>query len=274
MKRSWSYMEKKIIIEEFSKDELEILELLMIMQGEKDPKKWHENIFGNKRSKKFQSFHEGSSKSSTFKDGKIVENHDSLAIPHQKDQLSIKVSSNVCFSLQEPLASSSKEHLTSSSQGNSSQEHRTSSLQGNSSQEHLPSDDLDPSYLTFMENFREYIFQHGEPLEKQLTSSDVNVNLNRLLLNKKHVEKSFLPFLRNDEDIEKGIEVFVYDIRKNSYTLTFKKWTNKYYVLNGGWKDFFKVHKLQQNDTIKVWMFHHSSHNKLCFALDYKKIES
>ncbi|WVZ00583.1 hypothetical protein V8G54_026652 [Vigna mungo] len=273
MKHSWSNMEKKII-EEFSEDELEILELLVIMQGEKDPKKWHENIFDNKRRKKSQSFHEGSSKSSTFEDGKVVENHDSLAIPHQKDQLSIKVSSKVCFSLQEPLASSSQEHLTNSSQENSSQEHFTNSLQGNSSQEHLPSDDHYPSYLTFMENFRGYIFQHGEPLEKQLTSSDVNINLNRLLLNKKHVEKSFLPFLINDEDIEKGIEVCVYDIGKNSYTLTFKKWTNKYYVLNGGWKDFFKVHKLEQNDTIKLWMFRHSSHSKLCFALDYKKIES
>ncbi|WVZ01180.1 hypothetical protein V8G54_027249 [Vigna mungo] len=268
MKRSWSNMEKKIV-EEFSKDDLEILELLVVMQGEKDPKKWHENIFGNKRRKKSQSFREGSSKSSTFEDGKVVENHDSLAIPHQKVS-SLKVR----FSLQKPLASSSQKHLISSSQRNSSQKHITSSSQGNSSQQHLPSDNHDPSYLTFLENFREYIFQHNEPLEKQLTLSDVNVNLNRLLLNKKHVEKSFLPFLRNDEDIEKGIEVCVYDIRKNSYTLTFKKWTNKYYVLNGGWKDFFKVHKLEQNDTIKLWMFRHSSHSKLCFALDYKKIES
>ncbi|KOM42881.1 hypothetical protein LR48_Vigan05g048500 [Vigna angularis] len=245
MKRSWSYMEKEII-EEFSKNELEILELLEIMQGEKDPKKWHENIFGNKRCKKSHNFEERPSKS---EDGKVVEKHDSLAILHQKDQLSIEVSSSkVCFSSQEHLTSSSKEHLTS--------------------------DDHDHSYLTFMENFQEHIFQDGKPLEKQLTLSDVNVNLNRLLLNKKHVEKSFLPFLRNGEDIEKGIEVCVYDICKNNYTLTFKKWTNKYYVLNGGWKDFCKAHKLEKNDTIKVWMFRHSNHSNLCFALDYKKIES
>jgi len=37
--------------------------------------------------------------------------------------------------------------------------------------------------------------------------------------------------LRNDEDIEKGIEVCAYNIGDNSYTLTFKKWTNKYYRL-------------------------------------------
>ncbi|KOM42880.1 hypothetical protein LR48_Vigan05g048400 [Vigna angularis] len=225
------------------------------MQGEKDPKKWHENIFDNKRGKKSQNFEEGSSKSLKSKDGKVVEKHDSLAILHQKDQLSIEVSSSkVCFSSQEHLTSSSQEHLTSSLQ------------------EQLTSDDH--SYLTFMENFQEHIFQHGKPLEKQLTLSDVNSNLNRLLLNKKDVEKSFLPFLRNGENIEKGIEVCVFDIRKNSYTLTFKKWTNKYYVLNGGWKDFFKDHKLDKNDTIKVWMFRLSNHSNLCFAFDYKKIKS
>ncbi|XP_047163984.1 putative B3 domain-containing protein At4g03170 [Vigna umbellata] len=223
----------------------------------------HENIFGNKRCKKSHNFEEWSSKSS--EDGKVVEKHDSLAILHQEDQLSIEVSSSkVCFSSQEHLTSSSQERLTSSSQ-----EHLTSS-----SQEHLTSDDHDHSYLTLVENFQEHIFQHGKPLEKQLTLSDVDTNLHRLLLNKKHAEKSFSPFLRNGEDIEKGIEVCVYDIRNNSYTLTFKKWTNKYYVLNGGWKDFFEDHKLEKNDTIKVWSFRHSNHSNLCFAFDYKKIES
>jgi len=80
-----------------------------------------------------------------------------------------------------------------------------------------------------MRKFREYMIEHGEPLQKQLTICGVNFNQNRLL-NKKYVEKLFLLFFRNDENIEIGIQICTYDIGKNSYTLTFKKWTNKYYV--------------------------------------------
>jgi len=86
------------------------------------------------------------------------------------------------------------------------------------------------------------------------------------------LKKSFLSLLNNDENIERGIEVCVYDVHQNTYSLTFKKWSNKYYVLNGGWKHFFQVHKLQENDTITIWIFRHSCHSKLCFALYYKKI--
>ncbi|KAK7334721.1 hypothetical protein VNO80_26482 [Phaseolus coccineus] len=235
MKRKWCSMEKKTL-EEFSKDESSILKLLWIMQGEKDPQKWHENIFGNKRCKHSQNFVEESSESSKSKDGRDV----SLKNLYQETQFSTEISSpEVCFS----------------------------------SQEYLIHDSYSPSSLPLMKNFREYILEHGEPLHKQLTMSDVNVNQNRLLLNKNHVEKSFLPLLKNDENIERGIQVCVYDAHQNTYSLIFKKWTNKYYVLNGGWKDFFQVHKLQKNDTITIWIFRHSSFNKLCFAIDYKKIE-
>jgi len=64
------------------------------MQGEKNPKKWHENIFGNKICKHSQNFVEGSSKPSKFKDGSDV----SLGNLHQEAQLS-----KVCFSSQEHL---------------------------------------------------------------------------------------------------------------------------------------------------------------------------
>ncbi|CAJ1958989.1 unnamed protein product [Sphenostylis stenocarpa] len=122
-------------------------------------------------------------------------------------------------------------------------------------------------------SFRDYILERGEALEKQLTTSDVNVNQNRLFLCKNHVEKSFLPLLKDGENIENGIKVCAYDIHNNRYNLTFKKWTNKYYVLNGGWKDFFQAHNLQKDDIVTVWIFRHSKNNKLCFALEYQKIE-
>jgi len=234
MKREWCSTEEEIV-KEFSEDGLSILKLLWTMQGEKDPQKWHENIFGNKRCKHSQNIAEELGEASRFKDGEDVslENLDQEA-----EVFSESSSPEVCFS----------------------------------SQEHLIRDSYSPSSLPAMENFREYILEHGEPLHKKLTTSDVNVNQNRLLLNKNHVEKSFLPLLKNDENIERGIQVPVYDAHQNTFSLTFKKWTNKYYVLNGGWKDFFQVHKLQKDDSITVCIFRHSSHNKLCFALDYKKI--
>jgi len=51
---------------------------------------------------------------------------------------------------------------------------------------------------------------NGELLEKELTLSDLDV------------EKYLLPFLRNDEDIEKGIKVCAYDSDENNYSVTFK----------------------------------------------------
>ncbi|KAG5034943.1 hypothetical protein GLYMA_04G133200v4 [Glycine max] len=123
------------------------------------------------------------------------------------------------------------------------------------------------------ENLRDYILEYGEPLKKVLTNTDVNVNQNRIFLKKEHVEKSFLPLLRNDENIEEGIRVCAYDMHDNSYTLMFKKWTKKFYVLNGEWKKFFQIHELQKNDVVTVWIFRHSKSNKVCFALAYQKIE-
>jgi len=129
-----------------------------------------------------------------------------------------------------------------------------------------------PSYSLPSENFRKYIVEHGEPLTKRLTNSDINVNLNRFLLNKNQAEEYFLPLLDDHENIDKGVDVCGYDDYENVYFLTFKKWANKYYVLNGDWKFFFQNHQLQSNDTITSWMFRHSNHTKLCIALEYEKI--
>ncbi|KAJ1432579.1 DNA-binding barrel domain superfamily [Sesbania bispinosa] len=110
---------------------------------------------------------------------------------------------------------------------------------------------------------RNYISGCGMPFEKQLTKSDLRVDQNRLLLNKNHVETSFLPLLREDESIKEGIEVIAYNMDGNMFTMTFKIWADKYYVLMGGWKAFFQAHTLQIQDYVKVWMFRHSETNKL-----------
>ncbi|KAJ1399755.1 DNA-binding barrel domain superfamily [Sesbania bispinosa] len=99
---------------------------------------------------------------------------------------------------------------------------------------------------------RNYIFGCGMPFEKQLTKSDLRVDQNRLLLNKNHVETSFLPLLREGESIKEGIAVIAYNMDGNVFTMTFKIWADKYYVLMGGWKAFFQAHTLQIQDYVKV----------------------
>jgi len=122
-------------------------------------------------------------------------------------------------------------------------------------------------------HIRKYVLDHSQLLKKKLTNSDLNVNLNRLLLNRREAEEQFLPLLGDHDDIEKGVPVCAYDNYGNIYSLTFKKWTNKYYILNGDWRSLFQSHKLQKNDTISMWMFIHSSQSKLCLAIEYEKNE-
>jgi len=128
-----------------------------------------------------------------------------------------------------------------------------------------------PSYSPSQENFRKYVGDHSQPLHKKLTKSDVNVNLNRLLLIKEEAEEHFLPLVEDHEDIEAGVDVNAYDKYGNIYPLKFKKWANKYYILNGAWKSFFQDYKLQNDDTVTTWMFRHSNDNKLCVALEFEK---
>jgi len=115
-------------------------------------------------------------------------------------------------------------------------------------------------------HIRKYVLDHSQPFKKKLTNSDLNVNLNRLLLNKREAEEQFLPLLGDHDDIEKGVLVFAYDNYGNTYCLTFKKWTNKYYILNGDWKSLFQSHKLQKNDTISMWMFFSFTSQQVMFG--------
>ncbi|KAF7834273.1 putative ETHYLENE INSENSITIVE 3-like 4 protein [Senna tora] len=73
--------------------------------------------------------------------------------------------------------------------------------------------------------------------EKQLTRSDVKANEDRLNLTKKVVEDSFLPMLKDDEIVTRGIPVTGYDKYGNAYSFNFILWANKLYVLNGEWQN-------------------------------------
>ncbi|PNX84157.1 ap2 b3-like transcriptional factor family protein [Trifolium pratense] len=114
-----------------------------------------------------------------------------------------------------------------------------------------------------------------KPFEKILSTSDLNVALNRLFLEKGHVEKYFLPLLKEGEDLEEGIDVVVYDMQGQTFNMKFKFWSGKFYVLNGGWKTFFLSHSFLANqDHITVWMFRHSETDNLCFALSVRRVQT
>ncbi|KAF7813724.1 putative B3 domain-containing protein [Senna tora] len=83
-------------------------------------------------------------------------------------------------------------------------------------------------------------------VEKQLTRSDVKADQNRLNLTKKVVEDSFLPMLKDDEIVTRGIPVTGYDKYGNAYSFNFILWANKLYVLNGEWQNFVCFHGLRE----------------------------
>jgi len=143
------------------------------------------------------------------------------------------------------------------------------------SQEYLiHKNDHNLSYSSSLANFRNHVLYHTEqPIKKTLKESDVSVNLNRLFLSKTEVEQYFLPMLKDDENVKDGVEVCAYDDYGNVYSLVFKMWADKYYVLNGEWKTVFKHHKLQCDDVVTTWMFRHSKHTKLCVAIEFQKIK-
>jgi hypothetical protein len=51
----------------------------------------------------------------------------------------------------------------------------------------------------------------------------------------------FVPLSKDDEDVEKGIDVIVYNIQGKMFNMKFTLWCQKYYVLSEGWKTFFDL---------------------------------
>ncbi|KGN56101.1 hypothetical protein Csa_010492 [Cucumis sativus] len=106
------------------------------------------------------------------------------------------------------------------------------------------------------------------PFVKQLTKTDVTDNQGRLALHKEFVNLNLDPMFNDDEDLEDGISVIVYDIEGREYDMIFKLWASKLYVLTKSWKEFYKTNDLTQpGEFISVWMFRHVVTQKLCFAI-------
>ncbi|XP_022717854.1 B3 domain-containing protein At1g20600-like [Durio zibethinus] len=113
----------------------------------------------------------------------------------------------------------------------------------------------------------------SKPCEKRLTQTDLKDSQTRLSLNKKHVQESMIPLLKEDEDVNEGIRVITYDIEGKEYVMKFVFWSLKMYVLtSAGWKTFYREHRLEKDiDIVTVWMFRHSLTQNLCFVISPRR---
>ncbi|XVF06003.1 hypothetical protein REPUB_Repub06bG0010400 [Reevesia pubescens] len=139
-------------------------------------------------------------------------------------------------------------------------------------------------FSTILNNFRapdfppvpalaSIIGEYSRPCEKRLTDTDLRDSQIRVSLTKSVVQKSMLPMLKDKENVMVGIPVTTYDSQGNNYSMVFKVWTHRMYVLTtAGWKKFYKKHRLEKHiDMVKVWMFRHRVTKKLCFLITTRR---
>ncbi|KOM54207.1 hypothetical protein LR48_Vigan10g009900 [Vigna angularis] len=81
--------------------------------------------------------------------------------------------------------------------------------------------------------------------------------------------------LKEEEDVRKGIEVKVYDRGGHEFEMMLKKWvidSNQFYVLNRGWFSFCNEHGLGQGDLVALRAFRHSITDMLCFVVTFRRM--
>lgn len=114
------------------------------------------------------------------------------------------------------------------------------------------------------------------PYEKQLTKTDLRDDQARISIKKAYVEQYLLNLLNEDENIEEGIPVIVYDENGKTYPMMFKLWSSKIYVLTHGWKTFYIDSKLHYHDdfitSVTLWTFRHLRTARLCFVIFTKTL--
>ena len=106
-----------------------------------------------------------------------------------------------------------------------------------------------------------------------MTSSYVRGEQNRLSLNKLDVKNFLLPLLNKNEVVDNGIHVIVYDIKGKEYSMMFKFWESRAYVLKEGWNTFFHKHSLREHeDSVTVWIFCHVQTREQCFPISSRRL--
>ncbi|KAK8602256.1 hypothetical protein V6N13_058097 [Hibiscus sabdariffa] len=112
------------------------------------------------------------------------------------------------------------------------------------------------------------IGRHTKLFKKKLTETDVNSKQCRLSISKCDLEDNVVPLLKEDENIDHGIHVKVYDANGKEYPMVFKRWSKKLNVLIEGWTEFCTDHGLLAvQDFVTMLAFRHVQTDDLCFVI-------
>ncbi|KAK7379981.1 hypothetical protein VNO78_32285 [Psophocarpus tetragonolobus] len=109
------------------------------------------------------------------------------------------------------------------------------------------------------------------PYRAQLSSDKWNLFLREL-----EFESILLEFLKEDEDMKRGIPVTVYDKGGHEFEMMLKKFhkgETSYYVLNRGWATFCDQHRLKENDIVALRTFRHAITQNLSFVITFLKMK-
>ena len=71
-------------------------------------------------------------------------------------------------------------------------------------------------------------------------------------MNKLDVKNFLLPLLNKNEVVVNGIHVIVYDIKGKEYSMMFKFWESRVYVLKEGWNTFCHKHSLREHEDLVI----------------------
>ncbi|KAK9183038.1 hypothetical protein WN944_026187 [Citrus x changshan-huyou] len=158
--------------------------------------------------------------------------------------------------------------------GNSVREAASVIAQNSSANSALDDEYKPPDIPPLVQNLRGVIGRCSKPMQKNLTNTDLNASQCRLLMNRASVLEFLVPLLNEGEcqTLKAGIQVTTYDLDGNAYTMSFKVWADKYYVLTSGWTKFHQDNGLTDKHGLTLWMFRHVETQKLCFVISWRKV--
>ncbi|KAL9408478.1 hypothetical protein AB3S75_046944 [Citrus x aurantiifolia] len=126
--------------------------------------------------------------------------------------------------------------------GNSVREAASVIAQNSSANSALDDEYKPPDIPPLVQNLRGVIGRCSKPMQKNLTNTDLNASQCRLLMNRGSVLEFLVPLLNEGEcqTLKAGIQV-TNDLDGNAYTMSFKVWADKYYVLTMAGLNFTKT---------------------------------
>ncbi|XP_026439216.1 uncharacterized protein LOC113337872 [Papaver somniferum] len=104
--------------------------------------------------------------------------------------------------------------------------------------------------------------------KKELTRSDCLDSQGRLMLPRSFIKDEVKPLLNEDESLEDGIDVKVYNNQLQKFDMVFRSWAgSKVYILRSDWNKFYHENGLEKEMNVEICVFRHAVTGKICFAV-------